>query len=241
MGKLEWNKSAENYYEDVISPLKDSIENPLFNDLKKVYSKEKTIADLGCGIGELLAKLSEKFKSVEGWDFSEKMIEKANEKIIGKENVKLFVKDLTRIREKERFDYVLSINSILAPSSKDVDKIIKNIYNLLNKNGKLFCILPAMESYIYQSILTLNKKNEETQEIKQMKKNVDFIQGNITFEGEMQKVFYRFEILYRFKKAGFKKIKIERVNYDWGAWREAGQTFYPNEDPPWDWYLTAEK
>ncbi len=241
MGKLEWDKSAQNYYEDVISPIKDSVENPLFTDLKKIYSKEKNIVDLGCGIGELLSQLSENFKSVEGWDFSEKMIQKASEKIAGKENIKLFVKDISKIREKEKFDYILSINSILAPNSKEVDKIIKNIYNLLNKNGKIFCILPAMESYIYQSILTINKKNQETSEVKNLKKNIDFINGNITFEGETQKVFYRFEILYRFKKAGFKKIKIDRVNYDWVAWKNAGQTYYPSEDPPWDWYLTAEK
>ena len=74
MKPTEWNKIAKDYYKEILSPLKNSKSNPLFKDLKKLKSKNKTIIDLGCGIGEIEPLLSKYFKQVTSIDFSKEMI-----------------------------------------------------------------------------------------------------------------------------------------------------------------------
>jgi SAM-dependent methyltransferase len=240
--KEAWNSSAENYYSDVISPLKDSVYNPLFEDIKKYSSKKNVVADMGCGIGELLPLLSKNFKEVHAWDYSEKMIEKCLSN--KKENVHCKVKDITKVNEKNVFDLVISVNSILEPDTKIIDRTFKNIYGTIKKKGIFIGVLPAIESYIYQAMLGAEELNDPIK-FKEMKrqflKEISIIKGCVKLGDETQKAFYRFEILHRMKKAGFKKIEINKVYYSWKAWKDAGQLYFPNESPPWDWYVKAEK
>jgi SAM-dependent methyltransferase len=242
--KNEWDSSAKNYYSEVISPIKNSIINPLFGDIDKHCSQDTIVGDLGCGIGELLPILSKKSKQVYAWDYSKKMIEKCKNKTKGIKNVECAIKDLLEINEKELFDIVISVNSILEPDSKKTNKIFKNIYKTIKFNGIFLGVLPAIESYIYQAMLGVEKINNKDHTIKlrkQLLKEIDFIKSTVKFDNGIQKAFYRFEILHRMEKAGFKKIEIKKVYYSWKDWKEAGQEYFPDENPPWDWYVKAEK
>jgi len=241
MNSVDWERSATNYYSDVISPIKDTSQDFIFKDLERFSSKEKSVIDLGCGVGELLPFLSANFKLVYGVDFSKKMIDQSKKKVIQMDNVYLFVDDLKKINLTEEFDLVVSINSILSPNSNSVNKIINNCYNLTKVGGKFLCVLPSIESYIYQSMIAKDYKKVSRKKITDFKQNFDLSNGIINFDGDKQKAFYRFEAIYRLKKAGFKKIKISRLNYSWKSWKDAGQYFFPKEENPWDWYLIAEK
>ena len=54
MEKRDWDKISQDYYSEILSPIKNSIENPLFEDIKRIKDKNnKSVIDLGCGIGEL--------------------------------------------------------------------------------------------------------------------------------------------------------------------------------------------
>ena len=64
---------------------------------------------------------------------------------------------------------------------------------------------------------------------------------SISKEKEEQKNYYSFEILWRLRKAGFKKIKIKKVLYSWEEFADAGQDYFPEEELPWDWYVICEK
>lgn len=78
MNKKDWNKIAKNYYEEIISPLKDAEKNnPLEKHIKKLKKTNKTAIDLGCGTGPLLPKLSKKYELLYGVDYSEGMVRKA--------------------------------------------------------------------------------------------------------------------------------------------------------------------
>ena len=241
MSSKKWDKSAENYYDDVISPIKNSINNPLDQDLKKLKGK---IVDIGCGIGELVENLSKQFDEVHAWDYSENMIEKAKEKNSKVENVFFEVKDTTKLKEKEKFDVALSINSLLEPNIVKLNKMIKNIYRTIKTSGTFICIVPSLESYIYQEIIANEKKllgKNIPKEDEFSKNKINFIDGTITFEGEKQKAFYRFEMLYRLEKNGFKNIEISKIKYHWKDWFDAGQRYFPTEKEPWDWYVKCKK
>lgn len=236
-----WDNDSKNYYDSVISPIKNSSNNVLFDELKKLSG---SIVDLGCGIGEIIPFLTKNFKEVHAWDYSTKMIKKAMEKNSNLENVSFKVKDFLNINEKELFDVGLSINSLIDPNPVKINQMIKKFYNLLKKNGTLICVLPSIESYLYQEMIAQEKKlvkenilNENDFEHNE----IDFLKGTIILGEEKQKAFYRFEIIYRFEKAGFKNIELSKVRYHWKDWFEAGQRYFPNEKEPWDWCIKCNK
>ena len=251
MNAADWNFISGGYYEQIISPIKDSVKNPLFSDIENVADKKKSVLDLGCGVGELMPLLSEKFKDVVGIDFSEEMIQKAKEKSKKLKNVKLRCLDMKKLEDLgKKFDVIISVNSILSPKIKDVNLILQKILESLKPGGVFLGVLPSMESYIYQAMLVIDEKLEKGYSEGRAKNNAkkdlsdeefDFVKGGLKFDGDSQKTFYRFEIKYRFFKAGFREIVIDKVLYSWDAWKEAGQKSFPLESEPWDWYLKCIK
>ncbi|MBQ3494921.1 MAG: methyltransferase domain-containing protein [Clostridia bacterium] len=94
----------------------------------------KTILDLGCGAGNMDKYFLEKgAKSVLGVDISQNMINEAN-KNVASENAEfrvLKMEDISSINQK--FDIVYS--SLAFHYVEDMDKLLADIYNLLNKGG----------------------------------------------------------------------------------------------------------
>jgi len=238
------------YYSEVLSPLKDSKYNPLIDQIKSLDSKNLSVIELGCGIGELIPFLEDNFKEVSAMDFSPEMIAQAKERNSeGKTN--FFVMDMSDMSNlTEKFDVAVAVNSLLTTNIVLLNKMIGEIFSILKPGGKLFVIIPSMESYIYQNMLFVDDKISK--EVPQEKaivqaskildhKSYDPFHGTIDFQGDFQKAFYRFEIWYRFGKTGFTDFKIERVPYFWTRWKEAGHKYFPKEEPPWDWYFSCIK
>ncbi len=251
MKEKEWNEISENYYEEILSPIKNSLKSPLFYDIKQIKDKDKkSVIDLGCGLGELEKLLSKEFKEVVAIDFSEEMIKSAQEKNKALQNVEFQVKDISSMPEfHNKFDVAISINSIIVPDLNKIDQMFSEVNNTLKKDGKFICILPSMEIYAYQAMLIAQKQGKKIKDIEKLREKAkefindeehDFLLGVTDFEGK-QKYYYRFEILWRLKKAGFKNIEIKKVLYSWKEFAEAGQKNFPGEDPPWDWYVICEK
>ncbi|MFA6073149.1 MAG: class I SAM-dependent methyltransferase [Candidatus Woesearchaeota archaeon] len=250
MDEQAWDKISVDYYSEILSPLKDCKHNPMIDDLSSLDSKKLSVIELGCGIGDLIPFLDENFENVTAIDFSFEMIAQAKERN-SQRKTNFLVKDMTQMDDFDKqFDVAVAVNSILTTDITKMNQMIKETYKILKPGGKLFAIIPSMESYIYQNMLFVDHKLEKEPSQKKVimqasklldHKSYDMFQGIINFEGEEQKAFYRFEIIYRFEKAGFTNFKIERVPYRWIKWKEAGHTYFPKESPPWDWYFVCEK
>lgn len=251
MDKKQWNKYAKDYHSSIISPLKEEVTNPLFNDIKNIHnSKKLTVADLGTGIGDLLPFLSKNFKQVYAMDFSEKMIQKAKEKKSEYKNIKFKqadTRELTKLNLK--FDVIIAINSILHPSTKDLKKSFNEIYTSLNKNGIFIGIFPSMESVLYNFTLIYEREyqkyNNEKKALKATKRigeisKYDFITGIYEDDNEKQKFYYKFELNYRLKQANFKNTRFKKVLYPWGEGIGDYEDF-PGMPRMWDWYVIAVK
>ena len=96
---------------------------------------DKTILDLGCGVGCFAFELADKAKKVVGIDISEKVIDYAK-KHNSKENIQYLIYDIAKLNEmNESFDIVFS--DMVFNYIEDYDKLLKDIYNHLNENGLL--------------------------------------------------------------------------------------------------------
>jgi len=110
--------------------------------------EDQRVLDLGCGFGEHCLKFIELGAiEVVGIDISEKMLEVAtkqnnHEKI---KYLQMAMEDISSL--DDRFDIVIS--SLAFHYVKDYDKLIKDIYKLLNNNGILVfsCEHPLVTAY----------------------------------------------------------------------------------------------
>jgi ubiquinone/menaquinone biosynthesis C-methylase UbiE len=246
MESKEWDRIAKDYFNNLGSPFEKGVINPLFGMVKRINGREKMSAvDLGTGVGNLLPFLEKNFESVTGIDFSEKMLEQAEKKAKKSELVQKDMRKLGGLYEK--FDIAFSINSMLLPSANDIDKMMKEASRVLKKSGKLFAVFPAIEAVLYKAMLTYNyesKKDEKKARKKTHKliesEKYDFLLGLMNEDGE-QKHFYKFEIEYRLKKAGFKNIRFSKVEYPWKIWGEKYYLKFKNNPMMWDWLVEAEK
>jgi 2-polyprenyl-3-methyl-5-hydroxy-6-metoxy-1,4-benzoquinol methylase len=248
MNKKRWDSLAKEYHEFIISPFQKGVKNPLLEELKKIDNKkEKTIGEFGCGRLELGEFLSKNFKKVYAFDFSKKMIEEAKRQNKFS-NIDIEEKDMTRVKFPNKFDIIISINSIIMPSLNDIKKCLKNIYKSLKKEGKFFLIIPSMESIIYEGMLVLNKElNKRTEKGAKVStkkiienKKYDYLLGHYKDGQDTQKFFYYHEILYLLEKTKFKEIKFQKVEYPWKK-KISDYEQFPNEKPLWDWFISCKK
>lgn len=116
---------------DTESPHNKTIRQLLF-ELVGDY-KDKTILDLGCGIGVFSKDFSLLAKNVVGIDISEKCIEYAKNNNMS-DNIDYIAMDINNLNMiKEKFDIVFS--DMVFNYIEDYDKLLLNIYELLNNNG----------------------------------------------------------------------------------------------------------
>lgn len=105
--------------------------------MSEINSKENIrILDLGCGPGQLISELYEKFSNVDitGIDFSEKMLEVSKERNPQAAHIKLDVAELYKL--KGNFDVVICTHSL--PYYKEPNNVMKELNRLLKDNGKIF-------------------------------------------------------------------------------------------------------
>jgi SAM-dependent methyltransferase len=95
-----------------------------------------SLLDVGCGTGEHLAALSEKFPHVEGVDISPAMATVARAKLPG---IPIHIADMRRFALSRKFDAVISMNTAVAylPSLRALRVAIRRMSCHLNPGGVL--------------------------------------------------------------------------------------------------------
>jgi ubiquinone/menaquinone biosynthesis C-methylase UbiE len=149
MARKAWDQIAPNYDQEIVSPLSQGVENPLFSTLKKIPKKStKVVADLGCGTGNLLPTLATQFKSVHAVDFSKEMLLMAKKRAEPYKNITYHRQNMERLKlPKIQFDVAITVNSLLMPSQRGLRRAIKNIHSVLKPEGFFLGVMPAMEVF----------------------------------------------------------------------------------------------
>ena len=97
------------------------------------------VLDIGFGTGTLTAKLYENGCNIFGQDFSEKMIDLAQEKMPG---AKLYLGDFTHgLREelsRQRYDAIIATYSLHHMTTEQKVEFIGSLRQLLKNNGKIY-------------------------------------------------------------------------------------------------------
>jgi len=120
-----------------------------FADFKK-YNK-KTVLEVGCGIGTAAQSFIENGAIYTGIDLSDKSIEIAKNRMeVFKLNGDIFQSNIEELYMDKEFDLIYSFGVL--HHTPDIQKSIKNIYNLLKPGGEFKLMLYAKNSLKYFEI-----------------------------------------------------------------------------------------
>jgi SAM-dependent methyltransferase len=248
MRARDWDRVAADYFGEVVSPLAAGIPRPLSRALDTIaVPARKTVADLGCGIGTLLTPLAARFGRVIGVDFSPAMLARARTTCRAR-NVSFRRADLADLRALHgTLDVATTINSVLTPDAERLDRVFGELAAVLRPGGVLLGIFPSMEAVLYSGFLIHERARRRTSAVRARaltslvleRAKYDFVHGTYREEAQAQKFFYAFELGYRLRRAGFRRVHIARVLYPWDT--VGGYERFPGEPPMWDWFVRARR
>jgi SAM-dependent methyltransferase len=241
-----WSKAAAIYEREFVDPYRPAVRSPLYPALESLSnSRAKAVADLGCGIGPLLPFLAERFGQVHAVDFAAGMLARARERCAALGNVAFHQLSLTDLSSLAgQVDVAVAVNSLVMPDVAEQEQVLGQVRKLLRPGGVFLGIVPAMDAVHYYTMLLVDRALEAGKPIQAARQNAahhndhelyDFAFGQFRFQGIEQHFWQPFEIRYRFRRSGFRQVRLRRVWLDWKQFscsKELGR--YP---PPWDWYF----
>lgn len=117
-----------------------------YNDYIKIVRKllgnieNKKILDAGCGDGRFCFELLKEKADITGIDYSQRAINFAR---AFNPQGNFICNDLAKLSSKEKFDSLVSIETIEHIKPTELKKMIKTFHNLLNENGNLIITVPS--------------------------------------------------------------------------------------------------
>src|SRR5262245_25548322 len=244
-----WSDAAARYEDDFVDPYREGAARPLLAALAAVPdARAKTAADLGCGIGPLLPYLAERFGRVVGIDFAPGMLERARERCRGLANVELKQGPLTDLPALTApLDVAVAVNSLVQPTVGEVEAVLAAVRRAMRPGGVFLGIVPAMDAVHYHTMLLLDRARSTGMPDDRARQNAahhgehalfGFAFGDFHFRGLHQHFWQPFEIAYRLRRAGFRRVRKAKARLSWGQFACGGELGpFP---PPWDWFFQAE-
>lgn len=248
-----WNEFAEEYDEHVIDAFTYGRSKMIGQQVKRFASPERNVADFGCGPGKMLPYLSEKFRAVYGYDFSNKLLESAHKRCDGLKNVHIEQADLSQpVTHLPLVDVVISLNAVLMPDPELRFNFLRGMASRLKPGGHLILNVPSVESLLFSYFRETEWYRKAGDSPRKAEELVDasyIIQPNRTAQGifirgtEPTKHYLREELIVLAQdEMKLEVLDVLKMEYDWKIEMEDDTVPDWMGDPyPWDWILVAKK
>ena len=244
-----WSRAAASYEQEFIDPYLPDVRNPVCAAVAELADPRRgVVADLGCGIGPLLPFLAKHFRRVIAVDFAEGMLARAREACAGLKNVEFQQRGLTELSDlKGELDVAVAVNSLVMPDLGDLEAALESVRAALRPGGGFLGIVPAMDAVHYFTMLLLDRARAQGLPPEKARQNAahhaehdyyDFAFGEFRYQGLEQHFWQPFEVRYRLKRAGFRRVRMTKVLLSWSQFGPTAPGL-KDQPPPWDWFFAA--
>ncbi len=216
------------------------------------FSGRELVCDLGCGVGDFLPYLSKKFREVWAVDFADRLLHHARE-LYFSPNTKFLCLDMEQLGCKSGLvDIVVSIGSLISSTIGGSERMLAETHRILKNRGVFVGMVPSIDTAIHLALLKIDELRQKGMSESEACRIVmeefqlhqfDAVRGLISDNpGRVPaKYFHPFEIRYRFEKAGFSDVRMEKLYYPWEYCRDHFYGYFPGHEEIWDWFVTAKK
>jgi 2-polyprenyl-3-methyl-5-hydroxy-6-metoxy-1,4-benzoquinol methylase len=172
------NKKSKYYYNfDYI------MHDFILKEFKKKIVKGKCL-ELGAGFGNFTELLSKIFKDLTVVEGSDKSIKELKKKKIKK--ILIIKQNLEKLNINEKFNNIFIIHTY--EHLKNRIKFLKNLRNILEKNGKIFLVCPNANAASRQIAVKMNLIKKETSVTETEKEHGHFVTHNLkTLKAEVKR------------------------------------------------------
>jgi SAM-dependent methyltransferase len=242
-----WSAAASEYEAEFIDPYLPDVKSPLPAALAELAGNH-VVADLGCGTGPLLPTLAAAFREVIAVDFADGMLARARERCLGITNVEFLKTNLVDLSAlRGRVDVAVAVNSLVMPVLADLEAALHQVRAALQPGGQFLGIVPSIDGVHYHTMLLVDRARKAGMPDEQARQNAgqhaehplfDFAFGTFRYHGLEQHFWQGFEIPYRLRRAGFRRVRRKRVALSWGQFACGNEL--KRLPAPWDWFFHAE-
>ncbi|MEI6105966.1 MAG: class I SAM-dependent methyltransferase [Opitutae bacterium] len=233
MKARDWDQLAAAYDDEVC--------DIFVRDRKKVIARwlrargllrgNKTLLDLGCGIGSFFQRYGRHFGEKTGTDHSRRMLQIAARRCRAVPACHWQQADARGLPPalRDYADLVVCSNVITFVSAAACHRAMRETVRGAKPGGWLLFILPALESHDAVVALESGRPIVRRKSATAIVRRDDRMQRFYTAAGARQLA----------TRAGLKSIAVQKV---WYPWSDEGLARPPRgQEPPWDWMLTARR
>jgi SAM-dependent methyltransferase len=211
------------------------------------------VVDFGCGPGNLMPHLRGLIDEVHGVDISETALELAAQS--AKESGIKLIKhreNMITFRDSDRFDIIISVNSVLPAKREDVRRIFTAIRDNLRPTGKFYAVLPAFDACFalyeywrssYEAFSNDKDYVDRCAEAFRIATKLDEKTMSYADDGVHPQSFHTEESIREdFGAVGLRIVGTpQKVKYPWEYARRLDYGYFPNKPEIWDWFVEAER
>ena len=107
-----------------------------------ILNSSDIVADMACGSGYGTMMLSDKCTNIDGYDIDEMTISEINKRYVDAANVKFIQTDLLKVDVENKYDKIVSFETIEHFTPDEIASLLSMFYNALKENGTLIFSTP---------------------------------------------------------------------------------------------------
>lgn len=157
--KSYWNKqetySIKNYFPKTYT----QIYNLIFDAFLPLFTEKPCLMDIGCASGEWTLKLASMCRAIDGYEYSQALVDTANSNSVDVENVHFYQSDAKNMYFTKMYDGALILAMLMyIDNSDDIYMILCNVYEHMSP-GAYLCTRDTLNNEGKDVIYLFNKTN----------------------------------------------------------------------------------
>ncbi len=247
MNEREWDAVASTFEEDIFSlPANDRL-GLIADRVRRFGGKDRSAADIGCGIGRTLPLLVAHFGEVHATDLSNECLEVARRSYAQHPNIQYHHGDLAELSEPlPMVDLALCINVLLTAPLARRQNMLHSIAAAIKPGGHLLITSPSLESALFTThrLVEWNLAKGMPPAVAQQKAARDASKldmGVVMVDGVATKHYLKEELEDVLRNEGLVPVESLKIEYPWSI-VFPGMPDQLRVDPlPWNWMVLAQR